>query len=279
MQVTLTELTAEVRRVSRLIATEFGRNHLVENKSDSTPVTAIDKAVNAELCAWATRNELGFVGEEGNSLETSASGYCVVGDPLDGTRAFVRGMGTVTTIVSILKVEGTKGTPLMAVIHNPVTGQTWKAQRGQGSYASIDNNSYIPARVNPTLSSNGKWRTAICAWPGVDSEFAEFKRAVVTSDDFDDQEMGAFGIGGGLIASGLIHATAISSTSAVETTAMSLIVREAGGVVVDLRGNPIDEFTLGIHKSKVDFLLPNGAILASSQEVADKLLKLYRPTN
>lgn len=56
---------------------------------------------------------------------------------------------------------------------------------------------------------------------------------------------------------------------------MSLIVKEAGGVAVDLNGSPIERFEFGIHKGKEDFLLPRGAILASDIKVAEALLKLY----
>lgn len=273
MRLSLQDLTRQVKASARLITREFGKSHLVEDKADATPVTAIDTTINAELCAWAATQGLGFIGEEGNGNEVGP--LCLYADPLDGTGAFARGIATATMIATIMQVEGTFGRPLMAVIHNPITGQTWQASRGSGSYASTANIPWDHTVVDATLPKNGRWRTAVCSWPGVDERFATFSRTVAASPNFNDQQMGAFGLGGGLIASGLIHATAISSTSAVETAAMSLIVREAGGVTVDLQGRTIDEFTLGIHKEKLDFLLPDGAIVAASQEIADAMLTLY----
>lgn len=271
MSISLRDLTKKVTEASRLISTEFGKNHAEENKADSTPVTTIDKAINEDFRIWATKHGLGFIGEEGNGIETA--GIYLYADPLDGTGAFTRGMATATTIATIMQVDGTSGRPIMAVIHNPITGQTWTAQRGHGCHASIGDGPLRPTKVN--VPEKGRWRTAICAWPGVDEPFAAFNRKVIESPLFSDQQMGAYGLGGGLIASGLLHATAISATSAVETAAMSLIVREAGGVAVDLLRTPIDSFELGEHKSKVDFLLPHGSILASSQQIADALLELY----
>ncbi len=89
-----------------------------------------------------------------------------------------------------------------------------------------------------------------------------FQKRILEDSFFLDQQMGAFAIGGGLIASGLLHTTAISDGSAVEAAAMSLIVREAGGVAVDLHGKEILTFAFGEHKNKSDFLLPHGAVFA-----------------
>lgn len=272
MHISLQALTTKIVGASKLISAEFGKNHVVKDKADATPVTAIDEAINDDLRLWAIDHGLGFIGEEGNSIGTAE--FYLYADPLDGTAAFIRGMATATTIATIMRFDGiTSSTPLLAVIHNPITGQTWSAQRDKGAYASIGNNRQIQAKVN--APSAGRWRSAICAWPGVDERFAEFNRKVIGSTQFSDQQMGAFGLGGGLIASGLLHATAISATSAVETAAMSLIVREAGGVALDLYGKRLEHFTLGMHKGKFDFLLPNGALMASSQEIADALLQLY----
>lgn len=273
MSISLEDLTEEVVRSARLISDRFGILHSAVQKDDNTPVTAIDREINAELCAWATKQGFGFIGEEGNGSIEDPS-YYLYADPLDGTGAFLRGMATATTIATLMKFDGIYGTPLMSVIHNPITGQTWRAQQDYGSYKSIGkHDSWIPARINPPTT--GRIRTAICAWPGVDGRYEAFRRNVAEMSKFSDQQMGAFGLGGGLIASGLIDATAISPTSAVETAAMSLIVREAGGIVLDLNGKTIERFKLGIHKNKLDFLLPDGAVLAASQEIADALLKVY----
>jgi fructose-1,6-bisphosphatase/inositol monophosphatase family enzyme len=165
------------------------------------------------------------------------------------------------------------GIPLMAVIHNPVTKQTWAAKQGCGTHYTFDEFASIVRVDNPV---SGPWLTAICAWPGVDATYADFDRAVNNDRRFSDQKMGAFGLGGGLIASGLLHATTISSKSAVETAAMSLIVREAGGLVCDLYGGPLTKFKLGKNNGKVDFLLPRGAILACNHQVLSALVKLYK---
>jgi fructose-1,6-bisphosphatase/inositol monophosphatase family enzyme len=262
----LSELTAAVELAGSAISKQFGQRLRVSNKEDATPVTAVDRLINTQLARYAEQSQLGFLGEEGNGAE-HADTYLYV-DPLDGTGAYIRGIATATVIASIMY----HGTPVYAIIHNPVTAQTWIASNGGGTQYSYRNGSFQSLKVPP---ADPQWLTAICAWPGVDHTFAHFQKRVLESDLFSDQQMGAFGIGGGMIASGTLHATAISATSAVETAAMSLIVREAGGVVIDLQGRPIQQFAFGEHKGKQDFLLPDGAILACNMQAAEALLALY----
>lgn len=270
----LEDLTNAVVDAARHIDSRFGSVITAEIKSDNTPVTEIDRAINARLCVWAEKHGLGFLGEEGNGREDAE--YELYVDPLDGTGAFMRGMATITTVATIMRREGQYGIPVRAVIHNPVTGQTWTAAYGRGTYYSRRQGTKR-LRINPLIPT-APWRTAISSWVGVDERFASFEKAVLQdSRHFSDQKMGAFAIGGGLIVNGGLHATAITGkvTSAVETAAMTLIVCEAGGVSVDLFGNPLFTFKRGEHKGKMDYLLPNGSLFASHQEVADMLVSLY----
>ena len=270
---TLSELVNAVTTAGRIINTTFGTPIAEKTKEDFTPLSAIDIAVNNDLRKWAAYRKIGYIGEEGNG--NTYAEYILTVDSLDGTGAYLRGMATATVIATIMKMEGQIGTPIKAVIHNPITRQTWRAEVGKGTYHS--RNGQKPELVS-VVETRGQYKTAICSWPGVGPEFLEFNHKVITDrhQRFSDQQMGGFGIGGGLIASGLLHATAIGGpTSAVETCAMSLIIREAGGVAMSLHGDRMKIFELGEHKGKIDFLLPNGAILGEAHAVV-ALRHLYK---
>lgn len=266
--IALGELVAAVGLVGHTIAENFAKPHDVTHKDDGTPVTPVDIEVNRQLANYARLWNYAFIGEEGNGDLTGD--YCLYVDPLDGTGAFMRGIATTTVVASIMH----EGSPLHAVIHNPVTKQTWAASKGGGAWYAIGHTTLTRTFV-ASQTPKSRVRTAICSWPGVDTSFADFQKRILESPLFSDQQMGAFAIGGGLIASGLIHATAISATSAVETAAMSLIVKEAGGVARDLHGNQLDSFELGEHKGKMDYLLPNGALMACDESVALTMLLQY----
>lgn len=64
--------------------------------------------------------------EEAGTLD--GDGYRWVIDPLDGTNDFAAGMPTFSTSVAVLR----DGEPVLAVVHLPVTGETYVARRGAG---------------------------------------------------------------------------------------------------------------------------------------------------
>lgn len=265
---TLTELLAVVKDAGQIISDNFGLPHDVTDKNDGTPVTAIDHQINTLFALFAEKHGIGFIGEEGNG--DIDCNWVLYVDPLDGTGAFLRGMATCTVVASIMFM----GEPITAIIHNPITGQTWSAEENNFcSHWRNEGAGEVLVRTNNPESV--PYKTAICAWPGVDERFLRFQKRIVEDSFFSDQQMGAFAIGGGLIASGLLDATAISGGSAVEAAAMSLIVREAGGVAVDLYGKELGTFEFGEHKNKSDFLLPHGALFASNKQVVEALLSFY----
>jgi myo-inositol-1(or 4)-monophosphatase len=91
-------------------------------------VTAADReaeramrAVLAERCAGH-----GVLGEE-FGLERPEARLRWVLDPIDGTRAFITGRPTFSTLVALLDGE----TPVLGVIDQPVTGERWVGVAGR----------------------------------------------------------------------------------------------------------------------------------------------------
>jgi fructose-1,6-bisphosphatase/inositol monophosphatase family enzyme len=72
-----------------------------------------------------------ILGEEGG-LEGSPSAYRWIIDPIDGTRAFTRGLPTFGTIVAL--EDRATGRALVGAIHLPASGETVSAARGLGAF-------------------------------------------------------------------------------------------------------------------------------------------------
>lgn len=108
---------------------------LAEAKADGSPVTAADR--DAERIVRETiRGSREFaaheiLGEEGG-LEGSPSAYRWIIDPIDGTRAFTRGLPTFGTIVAL--EERATGRALVGAIHLPASGETVSAAYGLGAF-------------------------------------------------------------------------------------------------------------------------------------------------
>ncbi|MGH9863126.1 MAG: inositol monophosphatase family protein [Candidatus Acidiferrales bacterium] len=112
-------------------APAHGRPTLVEYKSGADLVTAADR-----LSEQFIVERLGtlfpshaIVAEEGGG-QGARSAYCWYVDPLDGTTNFAHGYPFFS--VSLALVAGDE--LLVAVVHDPVRGETFEAARGEGAW-------------------------------------------------------------------------------------------------------------------------------------------------
>lgn len=100
-------------------------------KADHSPVTSADLAVNGILrdrLSTAFPDD-GWLSEETTDTEERLSRTRVwIVDPIDGTRAFVRGLPEYCLSVALVD----QGSPVVAAIFNPSTGEFFSAIRGGG---------------------------------------------------------------------------------------------------------------------------------------------------
>ena len=224
----------------------YGRPVEVARKADGTEVSEADHAANAVLEArlMGARPDYGWLSEESADDEARLSRRHVwIVDPIDGTRAFLRGRGEWT--VSAALVED--GAPVLAIVFNPVTGERFEAVRGAGAClfgAARDGERGCeegdgtgkagqPLRVSRRARLDGarlivaegflrrrEWRGP---WPRVE-------RLWVNSI--------AYRVA--LVAAGRAEATvSLGPKSEWDLAAASLLVQEAGGIVSDGSGAPL----------------------------------------
>ncbi len=103
-------------------------------KPDRSPVTEADRAVESELASFVRTRFPGarFFGEEHGGDAERTTGLRFVVDPIDGTRAFLRGMPTWSVLVG-LELDGE---PIAGVAYMPAAGDLFTAVRGEGAYAN-----------------------------------------------------------------------------------------------------------------------------------------------
>src|SRR5688572_2711731 len=127
--------TAVTAPRTRIMATFRAPGLRAEAKADGSPVTAADRdaerIVRETLRASVEFGGFEILGEEGG-LEGAVSAYRWVIDPIDGTRAYTRGLPTFGTIVAL--EERASGRALVGAIHLPASGETVSAARGAGAF-------------------------------------------------------------------------------------------------------------------------------------------------
>lgn len=99
-------------------------------KPDRSPVTEADEAVEKRLRAFLAARvpEADFVGEETGTLDRGAALKFIV-DPIDGTRAFLRGLPSWTILLGLVA----DGIPSLGIALFPKTGDLLVAVRGEGA--------------------------------------------------------------------------------------------------------------------------------------------------
>ena len=199
----------------------------LEHKGDGTPVTAADKASEARL-----RSLIGefapddtILGEE-EGLSTGTSERRWIIDPIDGTKAFTRGVPLYSTLVAVEDQQG----PAVGIIELPALGQRVFAGRGLGCTV-VDFHGERPARVSDTSAIGD----ALLCTSGFGSWSPEQVQAAHSSGDL--LRTWGDGYGYALVATGEADAMVDPIVAEWDVAPMSVILAEAGGRFTALDGH------------------------------------------
>jgi len=132
MQAELATAVEAARAAGDILLEYFKADYEVQDKGFHNPVTTADFASNHYL-EERLRDSFptyGWLSEEtaDNHDRLSRERVWVV-DPLDGTKEFIEGLPQF--VVSVALAE--RGRPVLGVLHNPVTGETFSAAAGHGA--------------------------------------------------------------------------------------------------------------------------------------------------
>jgi histidinol-phosphatase len=227
-----TELTAALeaaRAAAEVIRRYYRRNPSVRTKPDDSPVTEAD--VHAEEVIRATLARAfpgyGFYGEETGRHATEAESLWLV-DPIDGTKSFVRETPFFSTQIALMRA----GELVLGVSNAPAYGELAWAERGGGAFL---NDERIRASAVTQLKEaeisigNLKSLTHPPQWLRLGELFRSVAR-VRGYGDFVHYH---------LLARGSLEVVIESDINILDIAALTVLVREAGGIFTDLTGAPV----------------------------------------
>jgi fructose-1,6-bisphosphatase/inositol monophosphatase family enzyme len=128
------EVCREVSRRAGMLAIQHAvRGVTSEDKSDLSPVTIADRECEKLIVEslHATFPDDGLLGEEG-AREEGRSGRRWIVDPIDGTRDFVRGLGTWSNLVAL----EADGEVVLGVCNMAAQDEMYWAVRGGGAWVN-----------------------------------------------------------------------------------------------------------------------------------------------
>jgi histidinol-phosphatase len=105
-----------------------------QTKPDRSPVTEADQAVERRLRAFFGKRfpDAGFLGEESGAGGDGSQALRFVVDPIDGTRAFLRGLPTWSILVGL----EADGEPVLGIAYFPASGDLYWGAQGHGAYGN-----------------------------------------------------------------------------------------------------------------------------------------------
>jgi histidinol-phosphatase len=205
----------------------FGADDLiVETKPDLTPVSEADRAVELALRELIAerRPEDAVIGEEYGATDGAGSRRWII-DPIDGTKSYVRGIPTWSTLIA-LSVDDTE---TVGVVSMPALGRRWWALRGGGAFA--DGRAIRVSAIHALADAHLAW-SGIEDWDeiGRTDSIIELSRACWRSRGVGDawQYM--------LVAEGVAEIALDPQVSVWDLAAVKVVVEEAGGRFTDLSG-------------------------------------------
>jgi histidinol-phosphatase len=194
----------------------------VDTKADGTPVTAADRAAERlvrERIADRFPDD-GVLGEEEPEL-LGRSGRRWIVDPIDGTKAFTRGVPLYSTLLALHDRDG----PALGVIGLPALGQAIYAGRGLGCWSDGR-----PARVSQTATLDGAYLTSSGYSHWSDDKLLAVKHAGCELRTWGD------GYGYALVATGRVDAMVDPAVDLYDVAAMPVVLAEAGGRFTSVDG-------------------------------------------
>lgn len=208
----------------------------VELKSDQTPVTVADRRAEDIIKGILLKDfpDHGFFGEESGKEQADAD-YLWLVDPIDGTKSFVGGYGMFSTQIALMH----KGALILGVSSAPAAAEVAWAANGLGAHMggvrlSVSNKSSLSEASVSTGNLQSMARSP--QWRNLGKIFALVNRTRGYGDYYHYHRLAA----------GQLDAVIESDVNILDIAALSVIVREAGGVFTDLEGHSPDLHTTSV---------------------------------
>ena len=224
----------------------------LEQKGDNDFVTQIDKEAEQAIIHKIQQSypDHAFIGEESGETGTNTEFTWII-DPIDGTTNFIKGIPHFCVSIALLH----KGRLEQALIFDPIRSELFTAGKGAGAQL----NGYRirvnkPKDLSNTVLSTGFPFKNKQQMPAFNQTFCD-----IFAQAGDIRRTGSAALDLAYVASGRFDGYWERGISAWDIAAGELLVREAGGIVTDFKGNNDPMYA--------------GEIVAASPKVLQGLLK------
>lgn len=233
MQNIIEEISALIKACGAFIK-EADRSCLQidEKAGHANFVTEYDKKVEKRLKDGLLQiiPEAKFIGEEGEGVHFSEKGMYFIVDPIDGTTNFIKDYHNSCISVALI----TDGEAALAFVYNPYLDELFTAQKGMGAYCNGKqiHVSRQPLENGVVLFGTSPYHEELNE-ASFQMAYDYFKKAL------DIRRSGSAALDLCSVAAGRAELYFELCLSPWDHAAGGLIVKEAGGIVTDIDGNPV----------------------------------------
>ena len=225
------------KEAGELIRNAFGKTHSIEFKTNELNlVTETDKASEKLITDFIRKKypSHGILAEEGSEQNTSAE-YLWVIDPLDGTTNFAHGLPIFSVSIGVQK----NGETIAGVVYDVMRDVVFSAEKNSGSF---ENGKRIKVNKNSNLGHG----MLVTGFPydikeNPDKAFERFIAFLKEARAI--RRLGSAAIDFCYVANGVFDGFWEVSLHPWDLCAGKLIVEEAGGLVTNFDGNPINIYS------------------------------------
>ncbi len=253
----ITVMTQAARKAARALVRDFGEveNLQVSLKGPANFVSAADRRAEEILHAELSkaRPTFGFLMEERGRIAGKDTSHVWIVDPLDGTTNFLHGIPLFAISIGLER----DGTLVAGLVFNPITDETFVAERGKGAFLN-DRRLRVAARreLADTVIS--------CGLPHrggrVDLDLFRKELTRVQPQVAGLRRTGAAALDMAWVAAGRFDGFWERGLSPWDLAAGLVILREAGGFATDIDGG--------------DAVLEKGSVVAGNEFIHRALLGL-----
>ena len=232
----LTVALAAAKNAEEIITSYYTGDIEVELKADETPVTHADRGAEHVIRETIKQSfpDHGFLGEEYGTQE-GTSPYMWIIDPIDATKNYIRKIPIFGTQIALMKGEEL----VLGVSNAPLLNELLYAEAGGGAFLNgkpiqVSN---VTQPADAMVCHGGlKWFTEKGTFPGI----YNLINTATRTRGFGDFYMYH------LVASARADAVVEAAISIWDIAAITVIVREAGGEVTDMQGQPVTKETASL---------------------------------
>lgn len=225
-----------VRQGAEVIREGFDRPFLITQKEGlNNPVTEIDKKSEAVVVDLITKNypDHQILSEEMGSTHNRSS-YQWILDPIDGTVNFASGIPICCISLGLQK----DGELILGAVLNPFSGELFFAEKGKGAFCN-DQPIHVSEKNDFSLSTLVTGFPYVYDFPDDEkSPLAIFSKLI--RKGMPVRRLGSAALDLCWVACGRFEAMYEYTLHPWDTAAGTLMIREAGGLVTGLEGDPYD---------------------------------------